>query len=203
MLNHNGIGPTPPHSSSSLPREEPDEKGLRYYASSIHTTIGYVVKKPKDYERTFLDLAILMHMEERGVLSDEEISKITEEFQRLKEGLYDGSVKIDELPGSIDRLVQDTKKHNLKAEVISSIVELEHLICIYPPHGQEPRDLHEFNTYMEPIASTLTQSISPKLLQKLQKEIDEIKFFLSERGSIPEAFDKLADCKDLILREEE
>lgn len=200
MLESEGINPSSAPSNSEE-NSSPQEEGLQYHAALIHTTIGYVAKEPKEFEKTFLDIAILMHMEEQEILQPKESLDITEEFCRIKEGIYDGSVKISEIPKTIERLVDEIKESNQKAGMVASIIELEHLICVYPPHGQSARDFEEFHQYVSPIFEALKKSIKSDFMNRIHKEIEEIKFFLSERGSIAEALEKLQDCKDLVLRE--
>lgn len=193
--------PIDPSSYASRPYEDPyftQRDGLQHHAEMIYTMIGYAVSNPKEFERTFLDLSILMHMEEKNILTQNERSLVTSSLKTMQESIYDGSTKLQEIPGKLSALVHEAKKNNPKAEVIASLVELEHLICVAPPHKQTARDFQEFRDYAAPIFLSLKHASASSAISKLQEEIEEIKFFLSERGSIHEALDQLQNCQDLL-----
>ncbi|MEM8629591.1 MAG: hypothetical protein AAGF04_05975, partial [Chlamydiota bacterium] len=186
--------------SSSFPENpEPFEKeNVHYYAEWIHKTIGYAATKPKEFKETFLNIAILMHLEGCKVLNEREKSALIDELQKIKDGMHDGSMKLATISTSIHAIVKELAKTNVKARLVTVIVELEDLICVHPPRGELPLPFAVLSAHLDPLLATLRGFTRPETIDKLEKELEEIKFFLSERGSIQEALAKLKACSQLI-----
>src|SRR5579872_5272218 len=71
-------------------------------------------------------------------LSEREEKHALESLNDLKNGLYDGTVQQQEIPGHLQRIISDLTFVNHKARLVSHTTELEYRLCIHPPLNQSP-----------------------------------------------------------------
>ncbi len=175
------------------PRSPKKQKSqeLTQHAIELSNTIGYATQNPQNYESTFLNLAILMHLEEKGILSDSEEKKTIEKINHLKECLHDASLKIKDVSEIIQKIVEDIQYHNPKAKIVSLLIELENLIAINPLNGHDPKSIEEFQNHVAPLFMLLENSLSSIQIIAIHQELKEIKELIIDGTRPKDALEKL------------
>lgn len=202
MVHNGGMDPTRPKEPMPKESKHLDNKELKQHAEHIHSTIGYAAKDPKSFEKTFLNIAILMHLEEKRILTNAEECQLIEDFRSVRDGMNDGSMRIPDVSLYLEKMVEDAKYRNPKARILALIIELEHLICINPPNNQEGKSLQELEGYMNPIIEDLKQNLSNIQMTMIHKEFEEELFYLKEkRGDVSLALKNLKQkCEEIFKR---
>ena len=199
MVDDGEIGPVGPPRSPAPFSSQP-KKDIQHHAEKIHSMIGYAAKEPKSFEKTFLNIAILMHFEEKNILTPDEHRHLAEELRSLGESIHDGSVRINDLEEALEKMVEDAKYRNPKAKILAGIIELEHLITIHPPHG-EPTSFDAFQKVLYPLLQLIEKDLKRIQTTAIFKELETVKHEILNSDVHPgQALDHLKASIDHLLR---
>ena len=159
MVHIDGLGPSMPDPGQN-PSDRHISTEVKCLSERIYITIGYSLRDPKEYEKTFLNLAILMHFEEKEILSEIEHRDLAEELKNIRDSLGDGSFRIHESIDALQRLVDETSYKNPKAKILASLIELEHILCIQPQKDDLPSYLEDFQSVIAPVLDLINQNLT-------------------------------------------
>jgi hypothetical protein len=154
---------------------------------------------PSNHSQTFRVLSQIMRIAQVSVdggnyLSDKQENQALASLGHLKEHLFDGHMKTDEILSNLTDVLQTLIIDNPKARVIAHATEMEYVFCIHPPPSSSTAASEDLQQYL----AMVIQNVNPSLLdihaygiaQSMAKILEEASSIADPKQALENAIGK-------------
>lgn len=161
--------------SNSILKENEE---LKNQAEQLHAFIGYSAHFPKNHQKTFQALSIIMCLAESNLLTLHEQKRAITEISSIKDSLYAGEITISmpHFHDNLQRVLLHIQDHNPKAKVFSLALEIEYLLTIHVPNDLPSIGEKECEKLLKPFKTLIFDPNIPSFyLLTIAKNLEQTK----------------------------